>query len=56
MEDGSLGLHTMPALQNHLYSPHLNLDVDIVCGVSHQPNYGLACNENSPYRNQVFES
>ena len=28
------------------------LHADIVSGVSHQPNYDLACNENSPYHNQ----
>ena len=34
----------------------LIVHVDIVYGVFHQPSYGLACNENSPYHNQVFEN
>ena len=32
------------------------IDVAIVYEVFHQPNYGLAYTENSPCRNQVFES
>ena len=32
------------------------IHVAIVYEVFHQPNYGLAYNENSPCHNQVFES
>ena len=46
-ENGSLGLRTMPALQNLLHSQYLNRTYSH-CLWSLPPKYGLVCNENSP--------